>query len=175
MKEKRVRTPFDESAFHEKSQEYFLGYMGELQRSTDKKLEVLIQVNYFGTVLDNTMEYLLKTNQARGIKPHQIIDILFEKEILDNADAINANKIIKIRNLFAHQEDSPHMIRNIAEIINKIEIVLKDIPPMTGHTTDSVKELMGIEMAKWDIYQKLDFITHDLVMGMENKVRSMKD
>ena len=175
MKEKRVRTPFDESAFHEKSQEYFLGYMGELQRSTDKKLEVLIQVNYFGTVLDNTMEYLLKTNQARGIKPHQIIDILFEKEILDNADAINANKIIKIRNLFAHQEDSPHMIRNISEIINKIEIVLKDIPPMTGHTTDSVKELMGIEMAKWDIYQKLDFIIHDLVMGMENKVRSMKD
>ena len=153
MKEKRIRTPFDESAFHEKSQEYFLGYMGELQKTTDKKLEVFIQVNYFGTVLDNTMEYLLKTNQARGIKPHQIIDILFEKGILDNADAINANKIIKIRNLFAHQEDSPHMVRNVAEIVNKIEIELKNIPTMAGHTTDSVKELMENTMTKWDIYQ----------------------
>jgi len=175
MKEKRVRTPFDESIFHEKSQEYFLGYMGELQKTTDKKLEIFIQVNYFGTVLDNTMEYLLKTNQARGIKPHQIIDILFEKGILDNTDAVNANKIIKIRNLFSHQEDSPHMLRNIAEIINKIEIELNDIPSRTGHTTDSVKELMETTMAKWDMYQKLDFLIHELVISMESKVRLMKN
>lgn len=175
MREKRVRTPFDESTFHEKSQEYFLGYMGELQKSTDKKSEIFIQVNYFGTILDNTMEYLLKTDQARGIKPHQIIDILFEKGILDNTDAINANKIIKIRNLFAHQKDSPHMVRNVAEIVNKIEIELNDIPVMAGHTTDSVKELMENTMAKWDIYQKLDFVIRDLVMGIKNKVRLMKN
>lgn len=175
MKEKRIRTPFDESSFHDKVQEYFLGYMGELQKTREKKLEVFIQVNYFGAVLDNTMEYLLKTDQARGVKPHQIIEILFEKRILDNADAINANKIIKIRNLFAHQKDSPHMIRNVAEIINKIKIELKDVPIMAGHTTASVKELMENEIAKLDMYQKLDFVIRDLVRHIENKIHLMKD
>jgi len=46
---------------------------------------------------------------------------------------------------------------------------------MIGHSTVSVKELMENAMAKWDMYQKLDFLIHDLVTNMENKVILMKD
>lgn len=172
MKDKLERTPFDETAFHDKVHEHYLGYQGELQKNTDEKLELFIQVNYFHSCLDDAMEFLLKTDQARGLKPHQIIRILFEKGILDDTEAKNANKINKIRNLFAHQYDSPHMIRNAAEIINKIKIELTDISPITGHSTVSVKELMENEMTKWDMYQKLDFLIHELVRGMEKKLSS---
>ncbi len=175
MKEKLERVPFSQDIFNDKVHERYLGYMGELQKTTDKKLELFIQVNYFHSCLDDAMEFLLKTDQVRGLKPHQIIRILFEKGILEDVEAKNANKINKIQNLFAHQYDSPHMIRNAAEIINKIEIELTDFPPMTGHTTASIKELMENAMAKWDMYQKLDFLIHDLVMNMENKVILMKD
>lgn len=162
---KQTRTPFDESEFHDKVQVYFLEYMGELQKTTDKKSEIFIQVNYFNTVLNNAMEYLLKTNKARGIKPHQIIDILFERKIINNTDAINANKIIKIKNLYSHQNDSPHMMRNVAQIINKIE--LKD---QTNHST---KELN--ENTEWDIYQKLDLIIYDLIGNIQNKISNKND
>jgi hypothetical protein len=174
MKDKIERTPFDETAFHDKVHEHYLGYRGELQICTDKKSELFIQVNYFHSVLDDAMEFLLKTDQARGLKPHQIIRILFEKEILDDVEAKNANKITKIRNLFAHPSDSPHMLRNVAEIINKIEIESMDSPPMTGHTTASTKEIVENPVAKWDMYQKLDFLIHDLTMNVENKVISKK-
>jgi len=175
MKDKLERIPFSQDAFENKVHEYYLGYMGELQKTTDKKSELFIQVNYFHSCLDDAMEFLLKTDQARGLKPHQIIRILFEKEILDDDEAKNANKINKIRNLFAHQYDSPHMIRNIAEIINKIGIELTNVPAMPGHTTDSVKELMENTIAKWDMYQKLDFIIQDLVISMKNKIYRMKN
>ncbi len=175
MKDKLERVPFSQDIFNDKVHERYLGYMGELQKTADKKSELFIQVNYFHSCLDDAMEFLLKTDQARGLKSHQIIRILFEKGILEDVEAKNANKINKIRNLFAHQYDSPHMIRNAAEIINKIEIELTDFPPMIGHTTASIKELMGNAMAKWDMYQKLDFLIHDLVMNMENKVILMKD
>ena len=175
MKDKLERAPFSQDTFDDKVQECYLEYMGELQKTTDKKLELFIQVNYFHSCLDNAMEFLLKTDQGRGVKPHQIIRILFEKGILDDVKAKNANKINKIRNLFAHQNNSPHMIRNAAEIINKIEIELSDFPPMAGHSTASVKELMESVMTKWDMYQKLDFLIHDLVTNMKNKVILMKD
>jgi len=175
MKDKLEKVPFSQDAFDDKVHDHYLGYMGELQICTDKKLELFIQVNYFHSCLDDAMEFLLKTDQARGLKPHQIIRILFEKGILDDAEAKNANKINKIRNLFAHQYDSPHMIRNAAEIINKIKIELTGFSPMIGHSTASVKELMENEMAKWDMYQKLDFLIHELVRNMENKVILMKD
>ena len=174
MKDKIERTPFDETAFHDKVHEHYLGYQGELQICTDEKLELFIQVNYFHSVLDDAMEFLLKTDQARGLKPHQIIRILFEKEILDDAEAKNANKITKIRNLFAHPSDSPHMLRNVAEIINKIEIESIDSPPVIGHTTVSTKEIVENPVAKWDMYQKLDFLIHDLTMNVGNKVISKK-
>lgn len=175
MKDKLERVPFSQDAFDDKVHEHYLGYMGELQKTTDKKSELFIQVNYFHNCLDDAMEFLLKTDQARGLKPHQIIRILFEKGILDDVKAKNANKINKIRNLFAHQYDSPHMIRNAAEIINKIKIELTDVPPMAGHSTSSVKELMENTMAKWDMYQKLDFLIRNLVTNMENKIILMKN
>ena len=80
-------------AFDDKINECYLGYMGELQKTTDKKSELFIQVNYFHSCLDDAMEFLLKTDQARGLKPHQIIRILFEKGILDDTEAKKANKI----------------------------------------------------------------------------------
>ena len=175
MKDKLVRTQFDETVFHDKVHEHYLGYQGELQICTDKKSEIFIQVNYFHSVLDDIMEFLLKTDQARGLKPHQIIRILFEKGILDDAEAKNANKINKIQNLFTHQYDSPHMLRNVAEIVNKIEIEFTDFPIIPGHTDDSLKELMENAVAKWDMYQKLDFIIHGLVSDIEKKSLFMKD
>ena len=175
MKDKLVRTPFNETAFHNKVHEHYLGYQGELQKITDKKSEIFIQVNYFGSVLDDVMEFFLKTDQARGMKPHQIIDILFQKGILVDDQARNANKVLKIRNLFAHNYDSPHMMRNVAEMINKMKFELTDFPILPGHTEDSIKELMEKTISKWDVHQKLDFFIHDVVMDIENKAIFMKD
>ena len=45
---------------------------------------------------------------------------------------------------------------------------------MMGHTTASTKEIMENPVAKWDMYQKLDFLIHDLAMNVENKVISKK-
>ena len=173
MKDKLERTPFDETAFHDKVHEHYLGYQGELQKNTDEKLELFIQVNYFHSCLDDAMEFLLKTDQARGLKPHQIIRILYEKGILEESDAINANKINKIRNLFAHDYDSPHMMRNAAEIINKIKIDVPVVDIIPSLATASNVELMKEQMSKWDMYQRLDFIIHSLVSDMENKVLFM--
>jgi hypothetical protein len=171
MKDKLVRTPFDQDAFDDKVYDHYLGYQGELQICTDKKSEIFIQVNYFHSVLDDAMEYLLKTKHARNsMKPQQIIKILFDKGVLEEKEAKDAIKINKIRNFFTHGYDTPSIIPNAKEIIEKMEIEFTDFPPMIGHTTVSVKELMENTVAKWGMYQKLDFIIHDLVMDIENKI-----
>ena len=69
MKDKLVRTPFDIDVYGKKVKERWEGYEGELQRTTDKKSELFIQVNYFHSCLDDAMEFLLKTDLARGIHP----------------------------------------------------------------------------------------------------------
>lgn len=173
MKDKLERTPFDETAFHDKVHEHYLGYQGELQKNTDEKLELSIQVNYFHSCLDDAMEFLLKTDQARGLKPHQIIRILYEKGILEESDAINANKINKIRNLFAHDYESPHMMRNAAEIINKIKIETPVVDVIPSLATASNVEFLKEQISKWNMHQRLDFIIHGLVSNMENKILFM--
>ena len=176
MKEKLVRTPFDQNTFEDKVHERYLGYMGELQRCADKKLELFIQVNHFQSILEDSMEFLLKTDQGRGgMKTKKIIRILFERGILDEKDAKVAIKITQIRNFFSHESDTPNIQADAEKIINKIEIDIPTIPPLLNFPETDIKELMKKTISEWDMYQKLDFIIHGLVLGIENKVHFLKD
>ena len=75
---------------------------GELQRAADKKTELFIQLNHFQSCLEDSMEYLLKTEEARDISQGTIIRILSARGILTSIKAKDAMKINKIRNISAH-------------------------------------------------------------------------
>ena len=176
MKDKVVRASFVESDFHNKVHDNYLGYIGELQLCKDKKYEIFIQENYFHSVLDDAMEFLLKTPHARnGMKSQQIIRILFDREVLSEKDAKSAVKINKIRNFFAHGYDTPNIIHNAEEMIKKIKLELTDFSSIPGNDDVSVKELMEKACTEWDMYQKLDFVIHGLVIDIKNKVLFIKN
>ena len=175
MKDKLVITPFSQDAFDDRVKKRWEGYNGELQRTTDKKLELFIQVNYFHSCLDDAMEFLLKTDQARGMHPKKIIRILFERGILEDKDAKDAMKINQIRNFFAHDYHNPNIQDDAKKIINKMEMEIPGLTVQPDGTFSDHSELVKQMEESFDMYQKLDFIIHGLTMDMKNKVLFMKD
>ena len=163
MKDKLVRIPYDQNVFEDGVKERWEGYVGELQQTTDKKLELFIQVNYFHSVLDDVMEFLLNTDQARGIPPKKIIRILFERGIVNDKEAKNAMKLNQIKNLFAHDYDNPKIQSESEKIINKIKLNLSQ---------ESISEEI---ITSWDIYQKLNFIVWGIVSTLENFTLNLKN
>jgi hypothetical protein len=170
MKDKLVRTPFSQDAFEDGVKERWEGYQGELQRTSDKKLELFIQVNYFHSCLDDSMEYLLKTDQARGMHPKKVVRILFERGAIEDKDAKDAMKINQIKNFFAHDDHNPNIQSDAEKIINKMEIEMPIIPPMSDSPHLADNEQMREQLSKWNMHQKLDWIIHGLVVNMKNKV-----
>jgi hypothetical protein len=167
--------PFDKEVFGNKVHERYLGYQGELQRSTDKKTELFIQLNYFQSCLEDSMEYLLKTDESRDIPQGTIIRILSARGILTSKQAKDAMKINKIRNIFAHTFDAPSLKTKVKE---KIEQIKQD--PTMGHIApDRLHHPTPEQMQKnydgWNAFQKLDFIIHDLIMNIEFNVLNSKD
>ena len=163
MKDKLVRIPYDQNVFEGGVKERWEGYVGELQRTTDKKLELFIQVNYFHSVLDDVMEFLLNTDQARGIPPKKIIRILFERGIVNDKEAKDAMKLNQIKNLFVHNYDNPKVQSESEKIINKIKLNLSQ---------ESISEEI---ITSWDMYQKLDFIVWDIVSTLEDFTLNSKN
>jgi hypothetical protein len=175
MKDKLVRTPFDIDAYEKKVKERWEGYEGELQRTTDKKSELFIQVNYFHSCLDDAMEFLLKTDLARGIHPKKVIRILFEKSILEDKDAKDAIKINQIKNFFAHDHHKPNIQSDAEKIINKMKIEILGLTVQPDGTFTDYSKLVEEMEESFDMYQKLDFIIHNLTRDIEHKVIFMKD
>lgn len=164
MKEKLIRTPFDYNVYEEKVHERWLGYQGELQKCTDKKSEIFIQVNYFHSVLDDVMEFLLKSAHARGsVYPKSAIKVLFDKEILSEYGAKSANKLNKIRNLFSHDYHNPNIQPNAEKIIKSITIELTNLGIVLDETSDM------------DNYEKLNLLVFDLIIDIETYIRNHKD
>jgi uncharacterized protein YutE (UPF0331/DUF86 family) len=164
MKEELVRTPFDHNVYEDKVYERWLGYQGELQKCTDKKSEIFIQVNYFHSILDDAMEFLLKSSHARGgIHPKSAIKILFDRGILSKSGAKSASKLNKIRNFFAHDYNNPDIQSNAEKIIKSISIELTHL----GIVLDETSPI--------DYYEKLNFIIMDYVIDLETHIRDHKD
>ena len=167
--------PFDKEVFGNKVHERYLGYQGELQRTTDKKTELSIQLNYFQSCLEDSMEYLLKTEESRGIPQGTIIRILSARGILTSIRAKDAMKINKIRNICAHTFHDPSLETKVKE---KIEEIKQDFT--RGHIPhDSIHHPTPEQMQKhydsWDVFQKLDFIIRDLIMDIEFNVLNSED
>jgi hypothetical protein len=167
--------PFDKEVFGNKVHEQYLGYHGELQRTTDKKTELFIQLNYFQSCLENSMEYLLKTEEARGIPQGTIIRILSARGILTSIRAKDAMKINKIKNICAHSFHDPSLETKVKE---KIEEIKQDFT-RSNITYDSPHHPTPEQMQKyydnWDMFQKLDFIIHDLLMDIEFNILNLED
>ena len=167
--------PFDKEVFGNKVHERYLGYRGELQRTTDKKTELFIQLNYFQSCLEDSMEYLLKTEEARDIPQGTIIRILSAREILTSIQAKDAMKINKIRNICAHNFHDPSLETKAKEKIEEVKqdftrgCILYDGP---HHPTP---EQMQKYYHGWDMFQKLDFIIHDLILNIKFNVLNSKD
>lgn len=162
MKDKLVRTSFDQDAFEVRMHDHWLGYVGELDRCSDKKSEIFIEVNYFHSVLDDAMEFLLKTNQGRGFQPKKVIRIMFERGVLSEKEAKVAIKINQIRNIFAHEYDTPKIESSAENIINKIELVF----PEPNIISDSVNE--------WNMYQRLNHIVFSMTQDISMKIMKIK-
>ena len=166
---------FDKEVFGNKVHERYLGYHGELQRSTDKKTELFIQLNYFQSCLEDSMEYLLKTEEARDIPQGTIIRILSARGILTSKQAKDAMKINKIRNITAHTLDAQSLKTKVKE---KIAQIKQDFT-VSNITHDSLHRLTPEQMQKnydvWSQFQKLDFIIHDLILNVRFNVLNLED
>ena len=167
--------PFDKEVFGNKVHERYLGYQGELQRTTDKKTELSIQLNYFQSCLEDSMEYLLKTEESRGIPQGTIIRILSARGILTSIRAKDAMKINKIRNICAHTFHDPSLEIKVKE---KIEEIKQDFT--RGFISYDgpyrpTSEQMQKHYDSWDVFQKLDFIIRDLIMDIEFNVLNSED
>jgi hypothetical protein len=176
MKERSDKViPFDKEIFGSKVHERYLGYQGELQRSTDKKTELFIQLNYFQSCLEDSMEWLLKTEESRDIPQGTIIRILSARGILTSKQAKDAMKIKKIRNISTHASHDPPLKTKVKE---KIDGIKQDFS--SGHTIhDSPHHPTPEQMQKnydgWNAFQKLDFIIHDLTMNVGFNVLNLED
>ena len=166
--------PFDKESFGNKVHEQYLGYQGELQKTTDKKTELFIQLNYFQSCLEDSMEYLLKTDEARDIPQGTIIRILSARGILTSIRAKDAMKINKIRNICAHNFHDPSLETKAKE---KIEEVKQDFDRSIqyGSPHHPTPEQMQKQYDDWDMFQKLDFIIHDLLMDIEFHMLNSED
>lgn len=174
MKDKRVRTPFDQDVFEIRMHERWEGYQGELQRTTDKKSELFIQINYFHSVLDDAMEFLLKTHQARGMPTKKVIQILFEREILEDKDAKDAMKINQIRNFFAHDHHNPNIENDAEKIIKKMKIEIPGLTVQPDGTFTDHSDLIKEMEESFDIYQKLNHIVFSITNDIEVKIKKIK-
>jgi hypothetical protein len=95
---------------------------------------------------------------------------LFERGIIEDKDAKDAMKINQIKNFFAHDDHNPNIQDDAKKIINKIEIEMPIIPPMSDSPHLADNESMREQLSKWDTYQKLDWIIHGLAIDMKNKI-----
>ena len=167
--------PFDKESFGNKVHEQYLGYQGELQKTTDKKTELFIQLNYFQSCLEDSMEYLLKTDEARDIPQGTIIRILSARGILTSIHAKDAMKINKIRNICAHNFHDPSLETKAKE---KIEGVKQDFTKsniLYDGPYHPTPEQMQKYYDDWDVFQKLDFIIHDLLLDIEFNMLNLED
>ncbi|QMU53632.1 MAG: hypothetical protein GKS07_01110 [Nitrosopumilus sp.] len=166
---------FDKEVFGNKVHEQYLGYRGELQRTTDKKTELFIQLNYFQSCLEDSMEYLLKTDKSRDIPQGTIIRILFARGIITPTQAKNAMKINKIKNICAHNFHDPSFENKAKEKIDEVK------PDFTGGYIlyDGPHRPTLEQMQKyydgWNMFEKLNFIIHDLILNIEFNVSNLED
>ncbi len=166
---------FDREVFRNKVHERYLGYQGELQRTTDQKSELFIQLNYFQSCVEDSMEYLLKTEEARDIPQGTIIRILSARGILTSICAKNAMKVNKIRNICTHTFHDPSLNTKVKEKIEEIkqDFSMGDIRHNRPYRP--TPEQMQKQYDNWDMFQKLDFIICNLIAVIEFNVLSSKD
>jgi len=163
---------FDPVAFGDRVHERYEEYQGELINTKDKKAEIFLQVSYFQSCLQDSMELMLQTEKARRIPPKTIVNILAARGVLSEQDAKDAVKIIKIRNLFAHGYHEKSIESQAEKIIGTIKLQFPEnkIKNKGDELLNIWNEKLINEGEEWDWYQRLDYICFNLIFELETNV-----
>jgi len=117
-------TEWDEAEFLRKKKDEFEEVVAELRENNSLRAESLILTNFIESVLKDIMEYDLQTKYARKISRQIIVDILYDKGILNEELKNDIKRIFNIRDLYGHNLSIPELQIEVEKIIATMNVTV---------------------------------------------------